>query len=156
VQSNPIKIDFAVPEKYAPNIRNGNIVQFSLDGDPSAYHAKITAIDPKVDENLRTLRVRAVANNPAGRFVPGMFVKIMANLDANKTAMMIPTEAIVPVLKGKKVFVVKNGKAQEAMVTTGVRTDKKIQVIEGLQPGDSLITSGIIAIKANTVVAVNK
>lgn len=155
VQSNPVKIDFAVPEKYSPNIRNGNIVKFSLDGDPVTYHAKIIAIDPKVDENLRTLRVRAVAANPAGRFVPGMFVKIMADLEANKTAMMIPTEAIVPILKGKKVFIVKNGKAQEAMVTTGVRTDKKIQVIDGLKPGDSLITSGIIAIKANTPVKIN-
>jgi membrane fusion protein (multidrug efflux system) len=84
-----------------------------------------------------------------------MFVKVLADLDANKKAMMIPTEAIVPVLKGKKVFLVKNGKAQEVMVTTGLRTDKKIQVIEGLQPGDSLITSGIIAIKPNTAVKVN-
>ncbi|UON82633.1 efflux RND transporter periplasmic adaptor subunit [Dyadobacter chenwenxiniae] len=155
VQSNPVKVDFTVPEKYAPNIRVGNVVKFSLDGDPSTYRAKILAIDPKVEESLRTLKVRATAPNPSGRFVPGMFVKILADLDANKSAMMIPTEAIVPVLKGKKVFVVKNGKAQEAMVVTGLRTDKKVQVIEGLQPGDSLITSGIIAIKPNTVVRVN-
>lgn len=155
VQSNPIKIDFTVPEKYAPNMRNGNIVKFNLDGDPSTYHARILAVDPKVDENLRTLKVRATAQNPYNRFVPGMFVKVLADLDANKSAMMIPTEAIVPVLKGKKVFVVKNGKAQEVMVTTGLRTDKKIQVIEGLQPGDSLITSGIIAIKPNSAVRVN-
>lgn len=155
VQSNPVKIDFTVPEKYSPSIRVGSIVKFNLDGDPSTYSAKILAVDPKVDENLRTLRVRAVANNPEGRFVPGMFVKVLADLDANRTAMMIPTEAIVPVLKGKKVFVVKDGKAQEAMVTTGLRTDKKIQVIDGLQPGDSLITSGIIAIKPNTAVKVN-
>ncbi|TDE12795.1 efflux RND transporter periplasmic adaptor subunit [Dyadobacter psychrotolerans] len=154
VQSNPVKIDFTVPEKYSPDIRNGNVVRFKLDNDPSTYNAKVIAIDPKVDENLRTLRVRAVASNPAGRFVPGMFVKIMANLEANKSALMIPTEAIVPVLKGKKVYVVKNGKAQEAMVVTGVRTDKRIQVIEGLQPGDSLITSGIIALKANVAVKV--
>ncbi|MCE7058489.1 efflux RND transporter periplasmic adaptor subunit [Dyadobacter sp. CY343] len=155
VQSNPIKIDFTVPEKYSPNIRVGNIVKFSLDGDPATYSAKILAVDPKVDESLRTLRVRAVAQNPRNRFVPGMFVKILANLDANKAAMMIPTEAIVPVLKGKKVFVVKNGKAQEVMVTTGLRTDKKIQITDGLQVGDSLITSGIIAIKPNTAVKVN-
>ncbi|TLU98761.1 efflux RND transporter periplasmic adaptor subunit [Dyadobacter luticola] len=155
VQSNPVKIDFTVPEKYTPNIRVGNVVKFNLDGDPSTFNAKILAIDPKVDENLRTLRVRAIAQNPQSRFVPGMFVKILADLDANKSAMMIPTEAIVPVLKGKKVFIVKNGKAQEAMVTTGLRTDKKIQIIEGLQPGDSLITSGIIAIKPNTTVKVN-
>lgn len=155
VQSNPVKIDFTVPEKYTPNIRVGGIVKFNLDGDPSTYSAKILAVDPKVDENLRTLRVRAIASNPENRFVPGMFVKVLADLDANRSAMMIPTEAIVPVLKGKKVFVVKNGKAQEAMVTTGLRTDKKIQVIDGLQPGDSLITSGIIAIKPNTAVKVN-
>lgn len=154
VQSNPVKIDFTVPEKYSPSIRAGSTVKFNLDGDPSTYSAKILAIDPKVDENLRTLRVRALANNPEGRFVPGMFVKVLADLDANRMAMMIPTEAIVPVLKGKKVFIVKDGKAQEAMVTTGLRTDKKIQIIDGLQPGDSLITSGIIAIKPNTAVKV--
>jgi len=154
VQSNPVKIDFTVPEKYSPDIRNGNMIRFTLDNDPSTYHAKVIAIDPKVDENLRTLRVRASASNPAGRFVPGMFVKIMANLEANKSALMIPTEAVVPVLKGKKVYVVKNGKAQETMVVTGVRTDKKIQIMEGLQPGDSLITSGIIALKANAAVKV--
>jgi len=154
VQSNPVKIDFTVPEKYSPDIRNGNMIRFTLDNDPSTYHAKVIAIDPKVDENLRTLRIRASASNPAGRFVPGMFVKIMANLEANKSALMIPTEAVVPVLKGKKVYVVKNGKAQETMVVTGVRTDKKIQIIEGLQPGDSLITSGIIALKANAAVKV--
>jgi membrane fusion protein (multidrug efflux system) len=155
VQSNPVKIDFTVPEKYSPNIRVGNVVKFNLDGDQSNYNAKILAVDPKVDESLRTLKVRAVATNPDGRFVPGMFVRVLADLDANRSAMMIPTEAIVPVLKGKKVFVVKNGRAQEAMVVTGLRTDKKIQVIEGLQPGDSLITSGIIAIKPNTAVRVN-
>ncbi|REA59032.1 efflux transporter periplasmic adaptor subunit [Dyadobacter luteus] len=155
IQSNPVKIDFAVPEKYSPNIRNGNVVRFYLDNDPSTYNAKVIAIDPKVDENLRTLKIRATAPNPQGRFVPGMFVKVMANLDANNTAMMIPTEAIVPVLKGKKVFVVKNGKAVEAMVKTGVRTDKKIQVVEGLQPGDSLIVSGIIALKPDAAVRVN-
>jgi membrane fusion protein (multidrug efflux system) len=154
VQSNPVKIDFSVPEKYVPNIRNGNLVKFSLDGDPSSYNAKVIAIDPKVDENLRTLRVRATAPNPAGRFVPGMFVKIMANLDVDKAAMMIPTESVVPVLKGKKVFVIKNGKAKEAMITTGMRTDKRIQVISGLQPGDSLIVSGIIALKADAAVKV--
>ncbi|MCE7066233.1 efflux RND transporter periplasmic adaptor subunit [Dyadobacter sp. CY326] len=155
VQSNPVKVDFTVPEKYSPNIKVGNVVKFNLDGDQSTYNARILAVDPKVDESLRTLKVRAVASNPNGRFVPGMFVKILANLDANRSAMMIPTESIVPVLKGKKVFLVKNGKAQEAMVVTGLRTDKKIQVIEGLQPGDSVITSGIIAIKANAAVKVN-
>ncbi len=154
VQSNPIKIDFTVPEKYASDIRVGGQLTFNLDGDVFNYSAKVIALDPKVDESLRTLRIRATAANPAGKFVPGMFVKVKANLAANHKAVMIPTEAIVPVLKGKKVFVVKNGKAEEVMVTTGLRTDKKIQVLDGLQPGDSLITSGIMALKPSSAVKV--
>ena len=155
VQSNPIKIDFTVPEKYSPNIRTGSSIGFSIDGDGSDYWAKVIAVDPKVDEALRTLKVRALAQNPGGRFVPGMFVTVEVSLSANDNAIMIPTEAIVPVLKGKKVYVVKNGKAQEAMVITGLRTDKKIQIVDGLQLGDSLITSGIIALKPNASVRVN-
>jgi membrane fusion protein (multidrug efflux system) len=155
VQSNPVKIDFTVPEKYSASIKTGSSIGFSLDGDGNDYWAKVIAIEPKVDESLRTLKIRAVTPNPGGRFVPGMFVKVEVNLSANDNAIMIPTEAIVPVLKGKKVYVVKNGKAQETMVVTGLRTDKKIQIIDGLQLGDSLITSGIIALKANAPVKVN-
>lgn len=152
IQSNPVKIDFTVPEKYTSNIRVGSTVTFNLDGDEVNHSARIIALDPKVDESLRTLRIRAVASNPAGKFVPGTFVKVKANLAANNKAVMIPTEAIVPVLKGKKVFIVRNGKAEEAMVTTGLRTDKKIQVLGGLRQGDSLITSGIMALKPGSPV----
>jgi membrane fusion protein (multidrug efflux system) len=155
IQSNPIKIDFTVPEKYTSNIQVGSPITFNLDGDVFNYSARVIALEPKVDESLRTLRIRALAQNPSGKFVPGMFVKVKASLAANHKAVMIPTEAIVPVLKGKKVFIVKNGKATEVMVTTGLRTDKKIQVLDGLQQGDSLITSGIMAIKPNALVKVN-
>ena len=152
VQSNPVKIDFTIPDKYAPFLKVGTPIQFTLNGDVSIHTAKVVAIDPKMDENLRTLKIRALVANPAGRFVPGMFVKVDASLGGSEAAVMIPTESIVPILKGKKVYVVKNGKAQERMVTTGARTDTKIQILEGLQIGDSLITSGIIAIKSNTQV----
>lgn len=155
IQSNPIKIDFTVPEKYSSNIQVGSAITFNLDGDMFNYAARVVAVEPKVDETLRTLRIRALAQNPVGKFVPGMFVKVKAALGGEQKAVMIPTEAIVPVLKGKKVFIVKNGKAAEVMVTTGLRTEKKIQVLDGLKSGDSLITSGIMALKPNTLVRVN-
>ena len=156
VQNNPVKVDFTIPEKYSAEVQIGNVIKFRTDGNSADFEAKIVALDPKVDEVLRTRRVRALASNPSGRFVPGMFVNVKVNLAANKNAIMIPSEAIVPVLKGKKVFLVKNGKATEAMIVTGLRTDTKVQVIEGLQTGDSLITSGIIALKADAAVKVNK
>jgi membrane fusion protein (multidrug efflux system) len=67
---------------------------------------------------------------------------------------MVPTEAVVPVLKGKKVYVVRDGKATEVMIETGVRNDKKIQVTSGLQAGDSLIISGIMALKKDASVKI--
>lgn len=152
-QTNPVKIDFTIPEKYSTQIRIGKPVKFEVDGQDGNFSATITAIDPKVDPNLRTLRIRAIAQNPANRFIPGMFVRVTADLNASNS-IMIPTEAIVPVLKGKKVFVVKDGKATEVMVQTGLRTDKKIQILDGLSAGDSLITSGIMSLKKDSPVKV--
>ena len=147
IQTDPVKIDFTIPEKYSGEIKLGNTIKFSPDGQENAnFLAKVVAIDPKVDVNLRTLKIRALAKNSNGKLIPGMFVKVEADLKA-QNSIMIPTEAIVPILKGKKVFVLKNGKAKEVLVITGLRTDKKIQVTDGLQTGDSLIVSGIMALK---------
>lgn len=153
VQTNPVKVDFTVPEKYSTLIKVGRGVKFEVEGQPEAYYANVVAIDPKIDPNLRTLKLRALAKNPADRLVPGMFVRVSVDLDISK-AIMIPTEAIVPILKGKKVYVVKDGKANEVMVETGLRTDKKIQVLSGLSAGDSLIVSGIMALKKDSPVKV--
>ncbi|WP_435354336.1 efflux RND transporter periplasmic adaptor subunit [Emticicia sp. SJ17W-69] len=153
VQTNPVKIDFTVPEKYSTLIKVGRGVKFEVEGQPDAYYANVVAIDPKIDPNLRTLKLRALAKNPADKLVPGMFVRVTVDLDIAK-AIMIPTEAIVPILKGKKVYVVRDGKANEIMVETGLRTDKKIQVTSGLSAGDSLIVSGIMALKKDSPVKV--
>ncbi len=153
VQTNPVKIDFSIPEKYSTLIRVGRNVKFEVEGQPEAYYADVVAIDPKIDPNLRTLKLRALAKNPADRLVPGMFVRVSVDLDIAQ-AIMIPTEAVVPVLKGKKVYVVRNGKADEVMIETGVRNDKKIQVTRGLKTGDSLIVSGIMALKKDAAVKV--
>ena len=151
VQTNPVKIDFTVPEKYSTLIKVGRGIKFEVEGQPEAYYANVVAIDPKIDPNLRTLKLRASAKNPADRLVPGMFVRVTIDLDISK-AIMIPTEAIVPILKGKKVYIIKNGKAAEVMVETGLRTDKRIQVTKGLSAGDSLIVSGIMALKKDSPV----
>lgn len=153
VQTNPAKIDFSIPEKYSTLIRVGRKVKFEVEGQPDAYYANVVAIDPKIDPNLRTLKLRALTNNPADRLVPGMFVRVSVDLDIAQ-AIMIPTEAVVPVLKGKKVYVVRDGKAAEVMIETGVRNDKKVQVTSGLKMGDSLIVSGIMALKKDAAVRV--
>lgn len=155
VQTHPLKLDFTVPEKYASKIKIGQTITFSIDGVEAAIPAKIIAIDPKIDEDLRTLRVRATASNSQGRYLPGMFVRVELPLGDEKS-LMIPSEAILPILKGKKVFVMKDGKATEAIITTGLRTDTEVQVLEGLSEGDSVVVSALMTVKEDLPIAVRQ
>jgi membrane fusion protein (multidrug efflux system) len=155
VQTNPIKIDFAIPEKYLSSLKNGQTVSFQIDGSNETFTSKIIAIDPKIDAVLRTLKVRAITQNPRSLFLPGMFIKVNLNLGSEQS-IMIPSETIIPVLEGKKVFVKRNGLAEEVMIETGLRTDKKVQVLKGLSIGDSLITTALMTLKPGAPVFTKK
>ena len=152
VQTNPLKLDFSVPEKYAAKVAVGKTISFSIDGEEEPISARIIAKDPKIDEELRTLRVRATANNAKGRYLPGMFVKVEMPL-GEEASIMIPTESIIPILKGKKIYVMKDGKATEVLIKTGLRTDTEVQVTEGIEIGDSVIVSALMSMKPNLPVA---
>lgn len=155
VQSNPVKIDFSIPEKYTQDLKVGQEVIFEIDGMSDQFLAKVIAIDPRIDEDLRTLRLRAQADNGLGLLKPGMFVRVTVPL-GSRESIMIPTEAIVPVLKGKMVFLMKGGVAIETEVQTGLRNDKNIQILEGLSVGDSVIVSGLMSLKAELPVRVQE
>jgi membrane fusion protein, multidrug efflux system len=154
VQINPIKIDFTIPERYLNEVKLGQEVFFEVDGAEEKFSSRIVAIDPKVDPNLRTLKVRAQASNNSGRLYPGMFVKINLKLNSNP-AIMIPSETIIPVLGGKKVYVKKNGQVEEVVIETGLRNEKYVQVISGLAVGDSLITTSLMNLKSGQPVMSN-
>lgn len=146
VQINPIKIDFSVPEKYLANVRVGQVVQFEVDGLKEGFSAKISAIDPQVDASLRTLRVRAVASNQNNKLLPGMFARIQLAVASNRS-IKIPTDAVVPILDGKQVYIMQNGKATPRPIVTGVRDQKYVEVLSGLEVGDSLIVSAIMSLR---------
>lgn len=151
-QNNPIKIDFTTPERYINDIQVGSEVLFRVDGAASDQTAKITAVDPNIDVNLRTTKVRAVAANADNSLIPGMFVNIKMNVKKGQT-ILIPTEAVIPVIDGMEVFVKKNGKAEVAKVELGFRGVSTVEVLSGLQVGDSLITSGLVTLKPGNPVA---
>ncbi len=156
VQLNPVKIDFSVPEQYASQLSAGNELSFRVPESNELFKAKIIAIEPKIDLATRTLQLRALADNSRQQLYPGGFAKIELPLRKITNALMIPTEAIIPVLKGKKVFVCKMDTARQVMVETGIRNDRQIQVTSGLQAGDSVITSGIMQLKDGSPVKVVK
>ena len=102
----------------------------------------------------RTLKVRALADNKDGKLLPGTFADVQLPLDIIKDAVVIPTEAIIPVQDGKKVFIANKGMAKEVMVETATRTDASILVLSGLKVGDTVLTSGVMSLKDEAPIVV--
>ncbi|MGV3613186.1 MAG: efflux RND transporter periplasmic adaptor subunit [Fluviicola sp.] len=146
VQENPVKIEFSVPEKYARNVKIGQVIQFKTDGDSKSYTGKVYAFEPRIDEGTRMMTVRASLPNPGG-LIAGSFVSINYDMGKEENAFMVPTESIIPILKGQKVFVVRNGLVEEVPVEIGIRTPDKVQVIGNLKEGDQVLISGLLAVR---------
>jgi membrane fusion protein (multidrug efflux system) len=149
VNTNPIHIEFSVPERYSDVLSQGSAINFQLSGLTENYQAAVIAKEPYIDPTTRTLRLKASAPNPSGKILPGAFANVTVKLRSYESTILIPTEAIVPELGGKRVYLYRNGQAQPVEVETGIRKDALIQVLSGIQPGDTVITSGVMQIRAD-------
>lgn len=153
-QIDPIKLDFFIPEKYSPQVHKGEKLHFKIQGLHEPFEGQIFAIEPKIDLATRTLQLRAICPNKEGKILPGSFAKIELVLSESDASILIPTEALVPVLKGQNVYLYKGGKAVSRKVETGARTDTQIEITDGLQAGDTLITTGIMQLKPGALVKI--
>lgn len=155
-QLDLLKIDFSIPERYASLVKVGDNISFSVENRKENYEAKVYALEPKIDEQTRNITIRAVYTNTTSAVFPGAFAKIELTSTQNDSSIMIPTEAVIPILKGKQVFVSKGGKATPILVETGLRDDAKIEIKSGLYIGDTVITSGIMSLKPDAAVNIIK
>ena len=147
VNTGKLKITFSIPEKYASQIKTNSTINFTATNSTEKFTAKVYAIEPGVDINTRTLQVRALADNSNGKLLPGTFANIDLPLAVIKDAIVVPSQAIVPIQGGKKVYITNNGAAKEVKVETTTRTDSDVLVLSGLKVGDTLITSGVMSLK---------
>jgi membrane fusion protein (multidrug efflux system) len=138
-----LKIDFSVPERYASRLRLGSPVVFTVVGASQSFAGRIYAFDPRIDAATRTVLLRAVCPNDEGRLLPGAFAKVRLTLSQLNAALLVPSEAVVPGLNEKDVFIIKNGVAARRPVETGTRTEALVHVLSGLAAGDVVITSGL-------------
>jgi membrane fusion protein (multidrug efflux system) len=152
-QLTPMKIDFSVPEKYMNLIKKGDPVSFSTEGVQGVFHAKIFAIEPKIDLATRTLKIRARCYNHQNKLLPGAFVKVSI-VKESSNSILIPTEGLIPEQKGYKVFFYRNGKAIAGAVTPGTRTDSRIAIINGIAEGDTILTAGLMQVKNEATVKI--
>jgi membrane fusion protein, multidrug efflux system len=149
-----LKIDFAIPEKYAGQVRVGNEVQFSSEETDQQFTGRIYAIEPKIEPQTRTLQLRAICENRSGAILPGAYVHIKLQLNETNNALVVPTQAVIPILKGQTVLVKRNGIVVSINVRTGIRTSTDVQVTAGLAEGDTVITTGILQLRPGMPVSV--
>lgn len=151
---DPLRLEFFVPERYKNMIRENQKVQFEVQSAAKLSEAIIYAIEPKIDPSTRSVLVRARLRNSEFKFSPGAFASVKVPLIDVEAALMIPSQAIIPELKGYKLFIQKNGKASPRKIDIGVRNDSTVQVISGLNPGDTVITNGIMQLRPEMPVKV--
>ena len=144
---DPAKIDFSVPEKYSKKVKVGDEIRFITDALESPRSGKIYALEPQVDTETRTLRMRALSPNHDRSLLPGQFAKVELIFSTLDGALMVPTEAVIPELGGHKIFVSRGGTVESKAVEVGIRTENQVQVVSDLQPNDTIITSGILQIR---------
>ena len=147
-QTSKLKIDFTLPEEYSNIIRKGKTVDVQVDAAKGIKsRATIIATEPRVDVNTRNLKVRAVLQGGASN--DGAFVKVFVNASKNSGAIMVPTNCIIPSDVNNQLIVVNKGKANFVNIKTGIRQADNIEITSGVNPGDTVVVTGVLFAKQN-------
>jgi len=155
-QIDPLKIDFTIPEKYSSSVSKGDLIKFMVEGTTETFTAKVFAIEPRIDEATRSIKVRAFVSNSKTKLFPGAFAKIDLGLKSVEGALMVPTQCIIPEARNKKLIVVRDGIAKFVVVETGVRSETYIQITSGVQPDDTIVATALMYVKPDAGVKVVK
>lgn len=153
--NSQLKLEFGIAEKYISQPLTNKKVSFTVPGYRDEFFARVYAIDYRIDDATRTIGIRALCDNKDGRLVPGMFAEITLITDERENAILVPTEAVVPDMNEKSVWLLRGGKAVLTPVTSGNRTQNMIEILSGISAGDTVITSGLMQLRPNMAVRVN-
>lgn len=152
---DPVKADFRVPEIHAAKVRTGQAIEISLDAFPGRFFkGTVYAVDPRIEEETRTMMLRARVANPGGELRPGMFARVRLELGRRENAVLVPEESLVPMGKDIFVYRVVDGKAAMTKVQIGQRRDAMVEILQGVNAGDMVVTAGQMKIGDGAPVAV--
>jgi len=140
-------LEFSIPEKYVRNKLIGNEVNFSVEGISNKFSAVVYAIDPEIDVQTRTIMLRARFNNRQGLLKPGMYARVSMSSQKSMLNVYLPNQAVVSGVKGHSVWIVRDGKAVMTDVKTGIRTVDMMEIISGVERGDTVITTGLMQLR---------
>lgn len=150
-----LKADFRIPERYLRKLRLQQAVQVGVDAFPGeSFKGAIYAIEPAVDEQTRTVLVRARVPNPGVRLRPGMFARVNLVLDTRENALIVPEQALVPRGTERFVFRIADGKAVMTKVEIGIRRPGEVEIVNGLAAGETIVVDGQLRLRDGAPVAV--
>lgn len=143
INSNPIKLEFRIPEIYLPAVAVGQRVDVSVDAfRGETFAGEVYAIAPEVDVGGRSFLVRARIPNEDRRLVPGLFAQVELVLARKNDALLVPEAALMPAGDKQYVYRIVDGKAVRSEVVSGQRQGDKVEILSGLEPGAQVITAG--------------
>lgn len=139
VKMHPLRLQLAVPERASADVRVGQQVRVSVDGDSGVHGGRVVRLSPSIQEQNRTLSVEAEVPNAGGTLRPGSFARAEIVIAADQPAIFVPPSSIVVFAGIEKVLLVKNGKAEERRVVTGRREKDRVEIVEGLRAGEPVV-----------------
>lgn len=154
VDNSVLKYEFTIPEKYASYDLEGKEVLFKVTGNDKLYSAKVYVVDPSIEVNTRSIRLRARFKNEKHELMPGMYASGNLVLGGKMEFIAVPTEAVVPEMDGKRLWIVRNGKAVSVPVETESRDEKNVEVVSGIVVGDTVLTGGLMQLREGMAVDV--
>jgi len=147
-----VKLDFQVPEKYAQVITTGSEQKFTVTSDTKQYTAKVIAREARLDQNTRTLLVRAISTNPGRVLLPGQSARLHLALHSSADALVVSSQALMPSSRGYNVYTVKNNSVQLSPVEIGQRGPYTVEILHGLNNGDTVVTSNLLRLVPGSAV----
>ena len=139
VQIHPLRLRVNVPEREAADVRTGQAVRLSVDGDPTVYHGRVVRLSPIVQEQNRTLSVEAEVPNERAMLKPGAFARADIVTEASQPVIRVPAASLVTFAGIEKLLVVREGKIVEVRVQTGRRANDTVEIVSGLKPGEQVV-----------------
>jgi membrane fusion protein (multidrug efflux system) len=155
---SPLKIEFSINEYYASDVFDGTNITFYMqnsDGKEQKHRATVYAVESGIDAKTRTLKARAIFSNENEAIKPGRYVSVEITKREIKNAIVVPSESIIPEMGKSIVYKYSGGEAEPIEITQGLRTERQVQVLSGLQIGDTVITTGVMQLRAGAKVIID-
>lgn len=154
---DPVKLDFGVPELFLSSVRVGQTVDVAVDAVPDRkFQGQVYAIDPIVDPAGRALRLRATIPNADGILRPGLFARVNLTTGVRDDAVLVPEASLVAGTGGatQAVYVIRDNRAALTPVRIGRRVDGKVEIVDGIAAGDSVVVAGQLTLRDGAAVNV--